>query len=94
MFSGAARDGLATRLCAGPLLGRGHRLRESVDAEKQKAREDLRRIQASFEKKVREAHAERLASFERAQKAGLSLREIAEEVGLHWTRVGQILRGE
>jgi hypothetical protein len=65
-----------------------------VDAKKQKAREDLRRIQASFEKKVGEAHAERLASFKRAQKAGLSLREISEEVGLHWTRVGEIIRGE
>jgi len=65
-----------------------------VDAKKQKAREDLRRVQASFEKKVKEARAERLASFKRAQKAGLSLREISEEVELHWTRVGQILRGK
>jgi hypothetical protein len=65
-----------------------------VDAKEEKAREDLRRVQASFEKKVKEARAERLASFKRAQKAGLSLREISEEVGLHWTRVGQILRGE
>jgi hypothetical protein len=64
-----------------------------VDAKK-KARDDLRRVQASFEKKVEEARAERLASFKRAQKAGLSLREIAEEVGLHWTRVGEIIRGE
>lgn len=59
-----------------------------------KAREDLRRTQASVEKKTEEARAERLASFKRAQNAGLSLREIADEVGLHWTRVGQILRGE
>jgi hypothetical protein len=65
-----------------------------VDAKKQRARENLRRVQASFERKVQEAHAERLASFKRAQKAGLSLREISEEVGLHWTRVGEILRGE
>lgn len=61
---------------------------------KQKAREDLRRVQVGFEQKIEEAHAERLASFKRAQKAGLSLREIAEEVDLHWTRVGQLLRGE
>jgi hypothetical protein len=65
-----------------------------MDAKKQKARENLRRVQAGFERKVQEAHAERLASFKRAQKAGLSLREISEEVGLHWTRVGEILRGE
>lgn len=61
---------------------------------KEKAREDLRRVQGNFERKVKEAHDERLASFKRAQKAGLSLREIAGEVGLHWTRVGELLRGK
>ncbi len=65
-----------------------------MDAQERKAREDLRRTQAIFEKKTEEARAERLASFKRAQKVGLSLREIAAEVGLHWTRVGQILRGK
>jgi hypothetical protein len=65
-----------------------------MDAAEKKAREDLRRTQANFERKVAEVHAERLASFKRAQKAGLSLRQIASEVGLHWTRVGQILRGK
>lgn len=64
------------------------------DAARQKARKDLRRVQDNFERKVGEAHAERLESFRRAQKAGLSLREIAQEVGLHWTRIGEILRGE
>jgi hypothetical protein len=64
------------------------------DPARQKARKDLRRAQANFERKVREAHAERLESFKRAQKAGLSLREIAQEVGLHWTRIGQLLRGK
>jgi hypothetical protein len=65
-----------------------------ADAKREKARRDLRRAQANFDKKVKEAHSERLASFKRAQKAGLSLREIADEVGLHWTRIGQLLRGE
>lgn len=65
-----------------------------MDATEKKAREDLRRTQANFERKVEEAHAERLASFKRAQEAGLSLREIASEVDLHWTRVGQLLRGK
>lgn len=65
-----------------------------MDASEQKARKDLRRTQANFDRKLGEAHAERLASFKRAQKAGLSLRDISEEVGLHWTRVGEILRGE
>jgi hypothetical protein len=64
-----------------------------VDA-KAKARQDLRRVQAEFERKTNEARRERLESFKRAQKAGLTLREIAEEVGLHHTRIGQIIRGE
>jgi hypothetical protein len=65
-----------------------------ADAARQKARKNLRRAQANFERKTEEAHAERLESFRRAQKAGLSLREISQEVGLHWTRIGEILRGE
>lgn len=63
-------------------------------AAKKKAREDLRRVQANFEAKLEEARSERRACFERAQEAGMSLREIAEEVDLHWTRVGEILRGK
>jgi len=65
-----------------------------ADAKREKARRDLRRAQANFDRKVKEAHAERLESFRRAQKAGLSLREISNEVGLHWTRIGEILRGK
>ena len=65
-----------------------------MDAAQRKARKDLRRAQSNFDRKLSEAHAERLASFKRAKEAGLSLREISEEVGLHWTRVGQLLRGE
>jgi hypothetical protein len=49
-----------------------------ADAAQQKARRDLRRAQTNFEREVGETHAERLASFKRAQKAGLSLREIAQ----------------
>ena len=64
------------------------------DAAHKKARKDLRRAQGNFERKTKEAQAERLESFKRAQKAGLSLREICQEVGLHWTRIGQLLRGE
>jgi len=65
----------------------------------QKARREVRRAQADFErdqKQLREARAKsrakRRATFERAQKAGLSLREIAAEIGLHPTRVREILR--
>lgn len=65
-----------------------------MDATQKKARDDLRRARAKFERKTREAQEERLASFRRAKEAGLSLRDIAEEVGMHWTRVGEILRDE
>jgi hypothetical protein len=63
---------------------------------KQKARAALRKAQAEFERA--EAQRENLSSarrksFERAKKAGLTLREIGDEVGLHHTRVGEILKG-
>lgn len=64
------------------------------DDPKAKARADLRRARAQFERKQDEAQALRLDSFRRAQEAGLSLREIAAEVGLHYTRVGEILRDQ
>lgn len=59
---------------------------------KEKARQDLRRSQSDFKRRLQDTHASRREGFQRAQKAGLSLREIAKEVGLHWTRVGEILR--
>jgi DNA-directed RNA polymerase specialized sigma24 family protein len=65
-----------------------------ADGDKQKARKNLQRAQANFERKLEDARTGRRESFERAQEAGLSLREIAAEVGLHWTRVGEILRGK
>lgn len=65
-----------------------------MDAAEKKAREDLRRVQADFKRKLDEARNERRVCFERAQDVGLSLRDIADEVGLHWTRVGEILRGK
>ena len=75
------------------------RLSAVTDAAEQKARREVRRAQADFErdqKQLREARAKsrakRRATFERAQKAGLSLREIAAEIGLHPTRVREILR--
>lgn len=64
---------------------------------KQKARADLRKSQAEFERteaQREKASTLRRKSFERAQKAGMTLREIGEVVGLHHTRVGQILRGD
>lgn len=70
-----------------------------ADAAKQKARRDVRRAQADFEReqgRIREAReksrARRRERFAMAQKAGLSLRDIGKEVGLHPTRIREILR--
>lgn len=60
-----------------------------------KARKAIRRAQSEFERsqerheQVREA---RRKAFEQARAAGLSMRDIANETGLHFTRVAQILR--
>jgi hypothetical protein len=59
-----------------------------------KALMDVRRAQSKFERtgsQHEEARKARRESFERARKAGLTLREIAEAADLHWTRVGNIL---
>lgn len=59
------------------------------------ARKVVRRAQSDFERtqdkleRLREARRE---SFKQARDAGLSMRDIAEETGLHFTRVAQILR--
>jgi hypothetical protein len=64
-----------------------------------KAREDVRRAQADFEREQKQLLEKRAKSrkkrrerFARAQKAGLSLREIGEAANLHLTRVREILR--
>lgn len=60
-----------------------------------KARKSVRRAQADFEKaqdKLEALREARRKSFEAAQAAGLSTRDIASETGLHFTRVAQILR--
>jgi len=62
---------------------------------KKAARADVKRAQAKFERTADrhdEARVARRASFERARRAGLTLREIAEAAGLHWSRVGDVLR--
>jgi hypothetical protein len=63
---------------------------------KKKALADAQKAQAAFEKTQKElddrAKARR-ESFERAKSAGATHREIGEAVGLHHTRVGQVIRG-
>jgi len=62
---------------------------------KQKARANVQRAQSKFERtgsQHEEARKARRESFERARDAGLTLREIADAAGLHWTRVGTVLK--
>ncbi len=68
-------------------------------AAEKKARKDVQRAQADFEREqvqLREHRAKsrkkRRERFAKAQKAGLSLRDIGEATDLHPTRVREILR--
>lgn len=68
-----------------------------ADAARQEARTAARKAQAQYaqrQAKLDDAKKARRDAFSQAQAAGLSLREIAEATGLHWTRVGQVLRGK
>ena len=61
---------------------------------KQKARADVRRAQAKFERtgsQHEQARQARRESFERARDAGMTLREIGEAAELHWTRIARVL---
>ncbi len=64
------------------------------DTRRSAARKAVRAAQQQFEQKSDAAQRARRKAFVQAQKEGLSLRAIGEEVGLHHTRVGQIIRGE
>lgn len=61
---------------------------------KQKARRTVREAQAKFEKDAEAVREARRKAFADAQAAGLSLREIAEETGLHHSTVAEIARGD
>jgi DNA-directed RNA polymerase specialized sigma24 family protein len=65
-----------------------------ADPAEQKARRAVRDAQAKFERDQGAVQDARRKAFAEAQAAGLSLRDIAEEIGLHHTRVRQIIRGE
>jgi len=62
--------------------------------ENTKARKAVRAAQKQFERESDAAQKARRKAFAQAQKEGMSLRAVGEEVGLHHTRVGQIIRGE
>lgn len=65
-----------------------------ANAAEQKARRAVRDAQAKFEREQTATQEARRKAFADAQKAGLTLRDIGEEVGLHHTRVLQIIRGK
>jgi len=65
-----------------------------VPPEKAKALKAVRAAQKQFERDSSAAQKARRKAFTQAQKEGLSLREIGEGVGLHHTRISQIIRGE
>jgi hypothetical protein len=66
-----------------------------ADLAQDKARKEIRKAQSDFERS-QERHEQirekRQKSFEQARAAGLSMRDIAKETGLHLTRVAQILK--
>jgi hypothetical protein len=65
-----------------------------TDAVEKQVRRAVRAAQAKFEREQDAAQKARRKAFADAQKAGLTLRAIGEEVGLHHTRVGQIIQGK
>ncbi len=65
------------------------------DYAKRQASADAKRAQKRYEQakaNIDQAAEERRKSFERAREAGFSLAEIGKAVGLHRSRVDQILR--
>lgn len=64
------------------------------DAAREKALKEARKAQADYDRTVDKARSSRRKSFERAQSAGSSLREIGEAVGLHYTTVREIIKGK
>ncbi len=62
--------------------------------EKAEARKAVRAAQRQYERDSAATQKARRKAFAQAQKEGLSLREIGDEVGLHRSRVAQIIKGE
>jgi hypothetical protein len=66
-----------------------------ADEPKRKAAaKEVKAAQRQFDRDNHAAREARRKAFAKAQKNGLSLREIGELVGLDHSRVGQIIRGD
>jgi uncharacterized membrane protein len=61
---------------------------------KQRLRKAVRAAQERYEGEAEAARRARREAFAEAQRGGLSLSEIAAEVGLHRSRIGQIIEGK
>jgi DNA-directed RNA polymerase specialized sigma24 family protein len=57
-------------------------------------RASVRAAQERYESDIESAREGRREAFAKAQEEGLSLREISEVVGLHTSRIGQIIEGK
>lgn len=57
-------------------------------------RKAVRAAQERYEGEAEAARRARRETFAEAQRGGLSLSEIAEDVGLHRSRIGQIIEGK
>ena len=57
-------------------------------------RASVRAAQGRYEAEAEAARQARRHAFAKAQEKGLSLRDIGEAVGLHHSRVGQIIEGK
>jgi DNA-directed RNA polymerase specialized sigma24 family protein len=71
------------------------------DSKLRSARQAVKAAQAEFDRDWEAAEAtrrkateKRRKAFAKAQKEGLSTRDIGDEVGIHGTRISQIIRGE
>lgn len=66
----------------------------SEDPQRKAARQEVRTAQKRFEREREDSRRARRTAFAKAQKTGLSLREIAEEAGLHHSSVAEIIEGK
>jgi DNA-directed RNA polymerase specialized sigma24 family protein len=64
------------------------------DSKRKAASKAVKTAQKQFERDSKAAREARRKAFAKAQKDGLSLRDIGELVGLDHSRVGQIIRGD
>ncbi|HKB51031.1 MAG TPA: hypothetical protein VKC63_06340 [Solirubrobacterales bacterium] len=64
------------------------------DAKRKAARKAVEAAQKQFERDSKATRDARRKAFAKAQRDGLSLRDIGELIGLDHSRIGQIIRGE